>query len=535
MEGEEVTAITKTNTLRDYLKILFRHKLVIITTYITIMTAVFVSIELKTPYYEAMTTMLVTAAKKVASPYYRSLVPRATELSKTQSAIILSNPVIERTVRALGLDKRPVDYAQQFNSPLKAALMAPKYERFKAKLEAMEPEEREELLFRNAVQSLKGSIATSTLLQTDLLTITARDFDPEEAARIANAVSRAYVIFDLEMQLAEFQVRFGEKHSSSVQLRDYINTMKERLSGELLLNEVEAIGPGSVKVIEQAIAPESPSAANQKAALVLAFGLSGVVGVLLAFGFDRLEQTFRSPQDVEKYLDIPFLGSIPKKKPKEELLITKPTPSPTRYALSFQDLSAQVDLLMKDKNLKSVLVTNAEEPGETAAVIANLGICSSRNAGHKTLIIDANLRAPSVSGIFDILDKPGLTDVIEGKVSFEDAVRHMGDNLYVLPSNNTALNPVTLVGSSMMTDLIKRAEEKYERTFIACADIRRYTDAVILSSVAGGTILIINEGKVKRQVVMTAIAPLLHKKAALLGAVLNNRIYEIPDVIYKMT
>ena len=530
-----MTAITRTNTLRDYLKILFRHKVVIITTYITIMAAVFISIEFKTPYYEAVTTMLVRASTKVESPYYRPMVVYPAEVAKTQSAIILSNPVIERTVRSLGLDKRPIDYAQQFNSPIKSALMASRYEQFKSKLEAMEPEEREEILFRNAVQNLKGNIETKTVLQTNLLTITARDFDPEEAARIANAVSRAYVIFDLEMQLAEFQARFGEKHSSSVQLRDYIETMKAQLNGELLVDEVKAIGPGTVKIVEQAIPPGSPSVTNKPVALGLAFLLSGVVGGLLAFGFDRLEQTFRSPHDVERFLDVPFLGSIPKRKPKDKLLITEAGPSSTKYALSFQDISAQIDLLMKDKNLKSVLLTDAEGSGETAAVIANIGICSSRYAGHRTLIIDADLRSPSISGIFDISDKPGLVDVLEGKVSFKDAVRHIGHNLYVLPSNNTAFNPVTLVGSSMMTDVIRRAEEEYEITFIACADLSHYTDAVILSSIVDGTVLVVNEGRVKRQVVMAAIAPLAQKKAVLLGAVLNNRIYEIPDVIYKMT
>ena len=535
MEDEEVTAITKTNTLRDYLRVLFRHKAVIITTFITIMTAVLIGSQLKTPTYEAQTTMLVTATKKVTSPYYRQMLAYPDEVSKTQSRIILSNPVIGRTVKTLHLDERPIDYENQFNSWFKSALMDSKYRKLKVEINAMTPEQRKEFLFRRAVSNLKKNIETETMLKTDLFTIKVQDFDPEEAAKIANAVSRAYVIFDLEMQLAEFQMLFGKKHSRSVQLKDNIEMMKTRLSGNVLSDELEAIGPGSVKIVEQAIIPRQPSTINKPFIYGLAFLLSGVMGVLLAFGFDRLEQTFRSPDDLEKFLNIPFLGSISKRNSKDEVLIGDANPASTKYVQSFQDISGQIGLLMRDRNLKSILVIDAEGSGETAAVIANLGIYSSRKEGHKVLIIDADLRSPSISGLFDISNKPGLVDVLEGKVSFKDAVRHIGHNLYVLPSNKTAFNPLTLVGSSMMSDVIRKAGEEYEITFIACADLRHYTDAVILSSIVDGTVLIVNEGGVKRQVVMNAIAPLAQKKANLLGVVLNNRVYEIPDVIYKLT
>ncbi|GBD97592.1 tyrosine-protein kinase YwqD [bacterium BMS3Abin06] len=535
MEGEVVTAITKTNTLRDYLRVLFRHKAVIITTFVTIITAVFIGSQLQTPYYTAQSMMFVTAKKRVESPYYKQMPEKPAEVIRAQSLIALSNPVMERTVRTLHLDQRPLDYEKQFSSKLKAALIDYRLRKLKAKVEAMTPEQKKEFLFRMAVKNLKENIETKMILQTGLFTIKVKDFDPEEAARIANTVSRAYVIFDLEMQLTEFQLRFGEKHSSSVQLKDNIEMMKKRLNGELLSNELEAIGPGSVKIVEQAITPRSPSTMNKPLMFALSFMLSGVLGVLFAFGFDRLEQTFKSPQDVEKYLNVPFLGSIPKRKPKDKLLIDDANPDSTRYVQSFQDLSGQIGLLMRDRNLKSILIIDAEGSGENAAVIANLGIYSSRKAGYKVLIIDADLRSPSISGLFDISNKPGLVDVLEGKVSFKDAVRHIGHNLYVLPSNKTAFNPLTLVGSSMMSDVIRKAGEEYEITFIACADLRHYTDAVILSSIVDGTVLIVNEGGVKRQVVMNAIAPLAQKKANLLGVVLNNRVYEIPDVIYKLT
>jgi len=262
--------------------------------------------------------------------------------------------------------------------------------------------------------------------------------------------------------------------------------------------------------------------------------MSIVLAIMLAFGFEYFDQTFKSPQDVETFLNIPFLGSVPKKKSKDKLLI-KDTNLTTEYTRSFQTLSDQIYLLIKDKNLKTLLITDAEGSEETAAVVANLGIYLANRAGHKVLIIDANLRNPSIHKILNTSDNPGLADVLEDKVSFDLAIQDMDSNLAVLTSGKTEFNPCTLLDSSMMSDVIKKAKDRYDIVFINCADLRNFTDAVMLSSFTDGTAIVVNEGEVRKHIVKSAIAPLEQKKANLIGVILNNRSFAIPKIIYKLT
>src|SRR3972149_11935638 len=112
------------NTLRDYLTIIFRHKTVILTTFVTVMISVIIRLELKTPSYIAQVKMLITAQKQIDSPYYRYLSGfEPIGVSLTQCEILTSNPVIERAVKALKFYERPSDYEKNYCSALKKCLI----------------------------------------------------------------------------------------------------------------------------------------------------------------------------------------------------------------------------------------------------------------------------------------------------------------------------------------------------------------------------------------------------------------------------
>ncbi|MEK6528965.1 MAG: Wzz/FepE/Etk N-terminal domain-containing protein [Nitrospirota bacterium] len=522
----------KDATLRDYVRVIFRHRLVIVTVFITVILTALVGLELQTPVYEAQVTMLVSARKETEAAYYKELLATKS-VAITQSQIVMSNLVIERVVKALGLYQQPLDYEKNFSSKLKSVLIDWRLKSVNAKLQELPPEQKQAYLFRMAIENLKQKITVAPIKDTDLFTISVSEFHPVGAAVLANVVSRSYVIFDLEQQLAELQIKYGEKHTAVTQLRNYIEKLNENLDGKPL-PDLEAIGPASVKIIEQAKVPLEPVRILSKPLmLIMAFFMSIVLGIMLAFGFEYFDQTFKSPQDVETFLNIPFLGSVPKKKSKDKLLITD-TNLTTEYARAFHTLSDEIYLLMKDKNLKSLLVADAEESEETAAFIANLGTFLARKAGHKVIIIDANLRSPSVSGIFNISNSMGLADILEGKVQFENAVQDLGSNLYALPAGETAFNSATLLNTSTMSNIIKKAQEQYELVFINCTDLRNFADTAILSSITDGIAIVINEGRARRQVVQNAISVLEHKKINLIGAILNNRTYVIPKIIYKL-
>ena len=520
------------STLRDYLKIIFRHKIIFYVLPIAILIPVYISFELKMPIYQASVEMYVKGQYKANVNHYSEYAFGSP--TEKHSEFLKTNIVIKRVVKALKLDQVPIDYELRHAPRLKAALMKRGVESLKQKLAEMSTEEKQDFLFKQAMGKLGGSISALPGVNSLFFYISVRNVSPEFAAVIANSVSRSYLIFDLEQQILELQLKYGEKHSTVIRLKDYIKKLEPLLDGRII-PDLEAIGPTSIKVMKQAIRGKRKAQGNRNVLLVLSFVTSMFLSVILCFIFHYFDQTFRSPQDIVNFLDIPFLGSIPKRKSKDKLLVSDVNPHANDYIRSYQNLCDQTLLMIKANNIKSLLITDSEGSQDNAFIVVNIGTYIAQKTNNKVLIIDADLRESSVSKIFNISDNQGLNEVIEEKVLFEDAVHDLGSNLYVLPSGKTVLNPVTLLDSSIMSKLIKTAEERYDLILInSAAGLKDFMDSVILSSITSAFAVVINEGKIRRQIILEAMAPLKQKKVKIIGAVLNNRRYVIPEIIYKL-
>ncbi len=533
-------------TFRDYLRVFFRRKKVVIITFITVMVSVIIGLQFFTPTYEGRVKMVITGEKTLESPYYRQLMGyQSVQAATTQSEVIKSDAVLERAIWALKLYERPEDYEKQFCSPIKAPFVDLKVKIFailnrllNPEFDKMTPEQKISYKVREIIADLKLSImAIEPVLNTNVFNLIVTDYSPLGAAITANAISRSYIIFDLEQQLAEAQLKYGEKHPMTIHLRDNITAMLKNLNGRPLSN-VEAVGPASIKIVEQASPAIEPvfSLFLVILTIALSFFVAIFLGVALAFVLEYMDQTFKSSRDIEGFLNLPFLGSIPclKKKSKDKTLI-KDTGKVTPYTQSYQNLSDQIHLLLSGKNQKSLLVTSALISDGANIIVANLGTYLSHKAGHKALIIDADLREPSMHELFNISNETGLAEVLEGRVSFEKAVQKEGHNLEILTAGKTMLNPLILLGSVKFSELIKIAKEKYMVVLVNCANLRNYMDAVVLSSSVDAVVLAIKEGKTSRHVVKYAILPLLQKKVNLIGAILTDRTFPIPEKIYKST
>jgi len=302
-------------TLRDYLRIIFRQRSVIITTVLCVVALVFFGLQFKTPEYESKVRMISIAKKYFENTYFKDASDyRSTELTLSQSEMVKSNPVLERAVKRLRLNEQPLDYEKAFATPLKALIVDLKSRALEKKLARYSTKERNEIIFRMRLQDLKKRVKVEQVKETNLFTITAKDFNPETAAKIANAVSRSYCIFDLEQQLAELQQRYGEKHLVIMQLKDNISRMEDNLSGDNV-SDSEAIGPASVKIIEQATAPFEPAGLPNSLLMVLALFLSLCLGIVLAFGLESMDSTLKTPDEIKEYLGFSLLGYIPKIRP----------------------------------------------------------------------------------------------------------------------------------------------------------------------------------------------------------------------------
>ena len=525
------------NSIREYLVVVFRRKSVIIITLITVMITVALGLELKTPVYKSSVKMLISARKETASPYYKDLTGgyQSAQMSLTQSEIVYSYAVLERVVRVLKFYECSPGYEENFCSPIKSWVIKLKHMwsnmSKRSKQNSQSPEEKREYAFAMAVASIRECLDISPIRDTDLFTITASDFDPKVAALIANVTSRSYVIFYLEQQFAELQFQYGDKHPRVIQLKSGIDELTKNLSGALL-SSIEALGPASVKIIEQAHVPFEPAGSSKKVTVAIAFVMSLFLGIMLAFGFEYIDQTFKSSQDIEAFLNLPVLGTIPKMRKKDTVFLPD-IKQTNAYVLAYHNLSDQIFLLIMENKLKSLLIT-ATSPWEgSTAIVANICSYLSEKAGHKVFVIDANLRAPALHKIYGISGNPGLSDILEGKVSLPKAAQHIDKNLTILPAGETSLNPAILLHTEKVVDVIKEAKESSEVVIVDYADLKNIKDIAVLSSHVDGVILVVNEGQTRRHVIKALINPLEQRKSNIIGVILNNRTFAIPKILYR--
>jgi capsular exopolysaccharide synthesis family protein len=550
---------SKEKSVRDYLRVLFKYKALLIISITIIMSLVLLNNAIRAQHRHLATVkMLLVGTPKADSEFYKTSFLHPRHMADVYTQIIKARTVSDRVVKALELDKRPVDEELQYLSGLQSILASREINELKSQVEEAKPEEREALLFNIAAGRLRNSISTAYDTQRpSIFVIHVRDINSGAAVRIANSVSRSFVIYNLEQQIAELKMGYGEKHSTVLQMQTYVEELNETLDGKLL-PDLEALGPANVKILEQArmsIALGGPS----RSRLFIAFFASVFLSILLAFIFDFLDHSLKTPQDIEKYLGIPVLCSIPRKKSRNKSLIIESNPHMNEYTRSIRNMAEQIYLMMIDKKIKSLLLIDIDASKDSAPIIGNLSMYLSHmsmyidaskdsapiignlsmhlshRGGLKTLVVDADLRNPSLSKIFQIQDSPGLIDVLKEEATFESAITDMGPNLHILPTGKATGNPVTYLDSSKMSEICNQSQDVYDLVLYNCSDLRKYSDAVILSSKLDGAALIINEGKINRQVATRLMSSLKENNVNIIGAILNNRTYVIPKIIYRLT
>lgn len=189
----------------------------------------------------------------------------------------------------------------------------------------------------------------------------------------------------------------------------------------------------------------------------------------------------------------------------------------------YRTIRTNIQFAAVDKEIRSILVTSAG-PGEgKSTTVANLAIVFAQQ-GKKVLLIDGDLRKPTVHYIFNVVNNVGLTNVLTKQLEFDAAIADTDQqNLYVLSSGPVPPNPAELLGSNTMIDLIDKACEEFDIVLIDTPPILAVTDAHILANVCDGTLLVVSSGKTVQESALKAKEVLRSSSTKLLGAVLNDK------------
>lgn len=188
---------------------------------------------------------------------------------------------------------------------------------------------------------------------------------------------------------------------------------------------------------------------------------------------------------------------------------------------AYRTLRTNIQYSSFDKEIRTILVTSTEMGEGKSTTAGNLAFAFSQNE-KKVIIIDCDLRKPSLHKRFRISNMIGLSDILVGAEKLDDGIFEFSENLHIMTSGKVPPNPSEMLGSKAMSRLLDELKETYDYIIIDTAPVRVVTDAQILSTKVDGTILVIMAEKTKKEAVHEAYELLKKVKANVLGTVLNG-------------
>ena len=189
-------------------------------------------------------------------------------------------------------------------------------------------------------------------------------------------------------------------------------------------------------------------------------------------------------------------------------------------AEAYRGLRTSLEYSSVDKELKSLVITSSN-PGEgKSTVSSNLAFILSQG-GKRVIVVDADLRKPTIHKKFRVDNREGLTEILIGKKNINEVSKKIEENIHVITAGKKTPNPAEMVSSKAMEELIEILKRKYDYVIIDTPPVRTISDGVILSAKADGVVLVVRAGKTKSADIVKGYKELEKVKANIVGSVLN--------------
>lgn len=358
-----------------------------------------------------------------------------------------------------------------------------------------------------------------------------------ESAVIANSVK---INFEARLRReVKIKMRINEIKEEILSLQDRstdYQTLKREVdtNGELydgLLQRMKevgvaaGIGTNNVSIIDSAQVPRAPykPSLSKNLAIAIALGLFG--GVLLAFVFETMDDTMKSSEQVEKRIGAPVLGIIPLVTAEDQDVESHEVPilahknPKSALAEAYRSLRTSLIFATSEGAPKFMHFTSSS-PGEGKTTSAVSTAITFAQTGNKVLLIDADLRNPSLHQVFLLPNSEGLTNYLTGDVKPSDiAQATQVTRLFAITSGPLPPNPVELLSSAKMVDLLSLARERFDYVVIDGPPVIGLADALVLANLAGASLYVVEAGGTRAGALDISLKRLRAANARILGAV----------------
>jgi polysaccharide biosynthesis transport protein len=327
---------------------------------------------------------------------------------------------------------------------------------------------------------------------------------------------------------------------------DRLRAQNEKLYAVLLEQLKEAdlrrmMNTNNIRLIDNPVEPKTPISPHVPTNIGIGFLVGLVLGIALALLREALDNTLKTPENVEKQLKVTFLGLLPeiadedidgslrgKRRRKARRLKTEFAPEllvherPTSgIAEAARSLRTNLTFMNPDKPYKRLLVTSAA-PSEGKTTVAVSIAVSLAQGGQRVCIVDCDLRRPRLHRIFDRAGDVGLMNVVVGEATIDEVAKPtIVPNLYCVPCGPIPPNSADVVASEKFRKILDGLNERFDRVVLDSPPVVAVTDSAILSTVVDGVIMVIRAFKTTFGLSRSGLRTLRDVDAPIAGAVLN--------------
>jgi len=277
----------------------------------------------------------------------------------------------------------------------------------------------------------------------------------------------------------------------------------------------------NVRLAERAEPPARPFTPNVTRNLVVGFALGLVIGVLLAFGLDYLDDTIKTPEDITRRLNVPFLGLVPAVRGDRLPVLSGPVPHD--FGEAYRALRTSLVFTSGGETTRTIAVTSAQPLEGKTTTACNLALVLALG-GSRVLLVDADLRRPSVHRALGLHNGIGLSHVLVAQSRVREAIQRTEDpNFYVMTAGRTPPNPSELLASDRMRILLANlAAGPFDWVIIDTPPVLAVTDAVVLTPYVSGVTFVFGAEMTRLRLAERAVQTLMVSKPKIVGAVLNR-------------
>ncbi len=306
-------------------------------------------------------------------------------------------------------------------------------------------------------------------------------------------------------------------------------SMMENLNARLKQERLEIGLPRKpVRIIDEAEPSYVPAKPNVPLNIGMSVAVGIVLGIALAFFIEYLDTSIHRVDDVEKYLKIPVLGVVPRDvKP----LIQSDADS-TPFTEFYRVLRANIEFARKDVRANSLTFCSGGAGEGKSTTLTNTAYVYAQH-GQTVLVVDSDVRRPSLHRIFGVDNENGLTDVILKGLSVDDAIRATSiPNIHFIPSGRHHSDALGILAMGRMRELIGNLKQRYDMVFFDSPPVLGISDAPILAREVDLAVLVVQYRRYPRQLALRAQSALEKAGVRLLGVVLNQVKSEEEDYYY---